>query len=534
MKPTRKPPQKLFLSGDSAAVAVGADRIADTLQTLIDAMAVSSSTPGADTQKTELIRTGSRGIYWLEPAIEVETPAGRIAYGPLTDSVVSEVFEDLCSNSNQHPLCQGLIDQLPWLQNQHRLLFKNCGKHNPLELDFYTENEGLKGWEKALTLEPLEIIREVQVSGLRGRGGAGFPAGIKWQSVYEAVSIGNSSAAKYVVCNADEGDSGTFADRMIMEGDPFLLIEGMLIAARAVGAAEGYIYLRSEYPAAEKILSSALATAYASDLLGEHSRSGFDLHLFVGAGAYICGEETSLLESLEGKPGLVRAKPPLPAVQGLFSQPTLVHNVLTLCALPGILREGGNTYRELGTRDSPGSMPFQLSGNVKRGGLIETGMGVSIRRLVEDFGGGTATGRPIGAVQVGGPLGAYLPENLLDLALDFEALGALGYGPGHGGIVVFDDSFDPLRQAIYAFQFCRKESCGKCTPCRIGSVRGAEALEQFTHREKAGDRVTQIRIVEELCDLMQSTSLCAMGSMTPIPVTSLMQHFPESFSGESQ
>ncbi len=422
------------------------------------------------------------------------------------------------------------------MKDQQRLIFGNCGIADPLDFDAYKENGGTKGLEKSLELSPQEIITAIRDSGLQGRGGAGFPAGIKWHTVAET-----DSQLKYIVCNADEGDAGTFADRMIMEGDPFLLIEGMLIAARAVGASQGYIYLRSEYPAAAEVVQAAIELAYQKKLLGPEGKVGLDLTLFIGAGAYICGEETSLLESLEGKPGLVRAKPPLPAIDGLFGKPTLVHNVLTLCAVPGILERGASTYQTHGVKASRGSMPFQLSGNVRRAGLIEADFGISIRTLVEKFGAGTASGKPLGAVQIGGPLGAYLPPAMLDLPLDYKALAAYGYSPGHGGIIVFDNSIDPLQQAIYAFEFCARESCGKCTPCRIGSVRGAETLKTLTiagntesagaTEEKSCNNEKNLALVEELCDVMQATSLCAMGSMTPIPVTSLIQHFPEAFEG---
>lgn len=506
---------KILVPLDSAAVAMGADEVADKIHAIT----------GFD-----IVRTGSRGMAWLEPLVEVETPAGRVGYGPVTLDDVATLVEDGMLEGRAHPLCLGLVDELPFLKKQERLTFARCGITDPLSMADYEAHGGLEGIRQAIGMDAAAICEEVMTSGLRGRGGAAFPAGIKWKTVFEA-----SADQKYIVCNADEGDSGTFADRMIMEGDPLLLIEGMVIAGLGVGATKGFIYLRSEYPIAQRLLTAAIDRAYWKGLLGDDvlgSGKAFHLEVFMGAGAYICGEETSLLESLEGKRGQVRAKPPLPALEGLNGKPTLVHNVISLCAVPTILARGGAFYRDFGMGRSTGTMPFQIAGNVAQGGLVEKAFGVTLRELVEDFGGGTRSGRPVRAAQVGGPLGAYLPREMFDMPMDYETFAKHGAGVGHGGIVVFDDTADMAAQAKYAFDFCAHESCGKCTPCRIGAVRGSEVMAKVIAGK---DATTNLTLVEDLCEVMEDGSLCAMGGMTPIPVMSALKHFPEDFlKGEKE
>ena len=503
----------IFVPRDAAAVAVGADEV-------VQALEQAAATRG---HAVDIIRTGSRGLYWLEPMVEVSTSAGRVAFGPVTAAEAASVLEAMVSGGD-HPLRLGLAEEIPWLKRQTRLTFARCGVIDPRSLDDYRAHGGYKGLERALTLTPDAIIAEVTASGLRGRGGAGFPTGIKWKTVAEA--RGNR---KYVVCNADEGDSGTFADRMLMEGDPFVLIEGMTIAAIAVGATKGYIYSRSEYPHAIAAMNEAIALARRAGLLGERiagSRHGFDLELRVGAGAYVCGEETSLLESLEGRRGIVRAKPPLPAHKGLFGQPTVVNNLLSFAAIPFILDQGPKAYADFGTGRSRGTMPIQLAGNIRHGGLFETAFGITLGELVDEVGGGTFTGRPVRAVQVGGPLGAYFPRSLFDTPFDYEAFAARDGLIGHGGIVVFDDTVDMARQARFAMEFCAIESCGKCTPCRIGSTRGAETIEKIRRGERVADNIA---LVEDLCSTMKLGSLCALGGFTPYPVMSALKHFREDF-----
>jgi formate dehydrogenase iron-sulfur subunit len=472
----------------------------------------------------ELIRNGSRGMYWLEPLVEVATEKGRIAYGSVQAGDVPGLFDAGFTQGGTHALSLGLTEEIDYFKKQQRLTFARIGKTDPVSLTDYVNNEGYRGLKNALSMPQADIVKAVTDSGLRGRGGAAFPTGIKWNTV-----LNTPSAQKYIICNADEGDSGTFSDRMVMEGDPFVLIEGMTIAGVAVGATQGYIYLRIEYPHAFDILNTAIANAYQAGYLGDNIQgSGKTFHLEVrqGAGAYVCGEETSLMESLEGKRGLVRFKPPLPAIKGLFGQPTVVNNVISLASVPVILDKGGDYYRDFGMGRSRGTLPVQLAGNIKHPGLVELGFGLTLRELLYDFGGGSASGRPIRAVQVGGPLGAYMPESQFDTPLDYEAFAAIWAVLGHGGIVVFDDTVDMAEMARYSMEFCAIESCGKCTPCRIGSTRGYEVMDDIINGR---DLDKNIPLLRDLCDTLLNGSLCALGGMTPYPVLSALNHFPEDF-----
>lgn len=509
---------RVYVPGDSAARSVGADAVAAGI----------AAACAARGETVEVIRNGSRGMLWLEPFVEVDTAGGRVGYGPIAPEDVPSLLDAGLLAGGAHPLGHGLVEQIPWLARQQRLTFARVGITDPLDLDEYRERGGLAALRQVLDSPPEAVVGDVLASGLRGRGGAGFPAGIKWRTVLEA-GQGEGAEPKYVCCNADEGDSGTFADRMLLEGDPFTLLEGMAIAGLAVGAGRGLVYVRSEYPAAIQTLRTAIDIARVDGWLGADvlgSGREFDVRVVEGAGSYVCGEETAMLESLEGKRGMVRAKPPVPALHGLFGQPTLVHNVLTLAAVPRILTDGPAAYQALGVDRSRGTQVFQLAGNIARGGIVELGFGVSLRELVEDFGGGTRSGRPVRAVQVGGPLGAYLPASALDVAMDYEALTAVGGLLGHGGVVVFDDTADLAAQARFAMEFCAVESCGKCTPCRIGSTRGVEVIDRIT----AGiDRDRNLELLEELCEAMTEGSLCAMGGLTPLPVRSALRHFPEDF-----
>jgi len=505
---------RVFISRDSTALSLGANLVADNLQKVV-------ADKGLD---IELVRNGSRGLFWLEPLIEVETASGRVAYGPVQTSDIRSLIDNGMLQGKDHPLYLGDIEALPYFKDQHRLTFARVGKTNPVSLDDYVAHDGYIGLNNALSLTPEDIVKQVTDSGLRGRGGAAFPTGIKWNTVLNA-----PGEQKYIVCNADEGDSGTFSDRMIMEGDPFVLIEGMTIAGLAVGATRGYIYLRIEYPHAYVALNEAIQSAYERGYLGDDilgSGKVFHLEVRRGAGAYICGEETSLLESLEGKRGLVRFKPPLPAIIGLFGKPTVVNNVISLASVPIILDKGGDYYRDYGIGRSRGTLPIQLAGNIKYGGLFEVAFGMTLREILYDYGGGSASGRPIRAVQVGGPLGAYMPESQFDTPLDYESFSAIDAVLGHGGIVVHDDSVDMAEMARYAMEFCVEESCGKCTPCRIGSVRGVEVIDRIVKGIQKDKNTTLLR---DLCDTMIAGSLCAMGGMTPYPVLSALNYFPEDF-----
>ncbi len=505
---------KVFIPGDTTACALGADAVAS--EVLLQAQ--------KGGLEVEIIRNGSRGAFWLEPLLEIESEDGRLAFGPLTSGDVAGLFESGFPGDCEHPLKLGKVAEIEWLSRQDRLTFARAGITDPLNLDDYKKHGGFEGLNNALSMSSVDIVEVLTQSGLRGRGGAAFPTGIKWRTV-----LNTPAEQKYVAANADEGDSGTFADRLLIEADPFQLIEGMTICALAVGATEGYIYLRSEYPKALQVLKQAIATAEAANFLGENicgSGHSFFLHLRVGAGAYICGEETSMLESLEGKRGLVRFKPPLPAIEGLFGKPTVVNNVLTLAAVSTVLAKGAEYYQDYGSGKSRGTLTAQLAGNIRRGGLVEISFGLSLRELVEDYGGGTASGKPIRAIQVGGPLGAYLPESDWDTPMDYEAFAAVGAMLGHGGVVVFDDSVDMLEQARFVMEFCALESCGKCTPCRIGSVRGVELIDKIGANDQ---RMASLELLEELCEIMELGSLCAMGGLTPMPVRSALKYFPEDF-----
>ncbi len=505
---------KVYVPRDSSALSLGADRTAKAI------------TAEAQTRGIEiaLIRNGSRGLFWLEPLVEVTTDSGRVAYAPVQPKDVASLFDADFLYGGAHALNLGLTEEFTWLKKQQRLTFARVGITDPVSLEDYLAHDGYKGLQNALKLSGAEIVKAVTGSGLRGRGGAAFPTGIKWNTV-----LGCKSEQKYIVCNADEGDSGTYSDRMIMEGDPFVLIEGMTIAGIAVGANMGYIYLRSEYPHALKVLNEAITKAEAAGYLGDKicgSSHTFNLEVRRAAGAYICGEETSMLESLEGKRGQVRFKPPLPAIEGLFGKPTVVNNVISLATIPIILDKGAQFYADYGMGRSRGTLPIQLAGNIKHGGLVELAFGATLRELLYDFGGGSFTGRPIRAAQVGGPLGAFLPESQFDTPLDYEEFSKIWAVLGHGGIVAFDDTVDMAKMARYAFEFCAIESCGKCTPCRIGSTRGVEVIDKIINGK---DRAKNIMLVRDLSDTMLNGSLCALGGMTPYPVLSAMNHFAEDF-----
>jgi formate dehydrogenase iron-sulfur subunit len=505
---------KIFVPRDSAALAVGADRVAKAFEAEIAARKLDA----------KVVRNGSRGMHWLETLVEVETAEGRFAYGPVKATDVAGLLDAGMLEGKAHPLGHGRTDDIDWLKNQTRLTFARCGITDPLSLEDYRAHGGLVGLERALAMEPVDVVTQVTDSGLRGRGGAGFPTGIKWKTVHDA-----AGPQKYIVCNADEGDSATFADRMIIEGDPFVLIEGMAISGIAVGATKGYVYLRSEYPNAILIMNEAVEIARHAGVLGVSvlgSGRAFDMEIRSGAGAYVCGEETALLNSLEGKRGIVRAKPPLPALQGFLGRPTVVNNVISLASVPVIMEKGAAFYKNFGMGRSRGTIPIQIAGNVRHAGLYEVAFGLTLGEIVNDIGGGTASGRPVKAVQVGGPLGAYFPVSLFDTPFDYEAFAARDGLIGHAGITVFDDTADMLAQARFAFEFCAIESCGKCTPCRIGSTRGVETIDKIS---QGIEPEKNLALVKDLSNTMKFGSLCALGGFTPYPVMSAITHFPDDF-----
>lgn len=508
----------IYVPQDSSALSLGAER---TAQAVVQEAARRG-------EAVRIVRNGSRGMYWLEPLVEVVVAGERYAYGPVRASDVAGLFDAGFLRGGEHRLGHGRTEQIPYLAKQTRLTFARVGVTDPASVADYLLHGGYLGLRQALAMAPGDIVASVTDSGLRGRGGAAFPTGIKWKTVLD-----QPAGQKFVACNADEGDSGTFSDRMIMEGDPLALIEGMTIAGIAVGATQGYIYARAEYPHACRALARALEAARTANFLGDNiqgSGRAFDIEVRIGAGAYVCGEETSMLESLEGKRGEVRAKPPLPAIQGLFGRPTVVNNVISLATVPVILARGAAYYRDFGVGRSRGTLPLQLAGNIRYGGLVELAFGCSLRELLYDFGGGSASGRPLRTVQVGGPLGAYVPASQFDVVVDYEALAATGALLGHGGIVAFDDTVDMARMARYAMEFCAIESCGKCTPCRIGSTRGQELIDDLKSGSHHDDRLRQLN---ELLDTMQYGSLCGLGGMTPYPVRSALTHFPADFAPDA-
>ena len=505
-------PVRIFVPADTTARSLGADEVAAAITAEAQKRGVAIT----------LVRNGSRGLYWLEPLVEVEVAGSRHGYGPVTVADVAGLFDAAFTTGGGHALAHGPTESIDYLARQTRLTFARVGIVEPLSLDDYRAHGGYRGLANALRMSGAEIVATVTESGLRGRGGAAFPTGIKWQTVLTA-----PADQKYVVCNADEGDSGTFADRMIMESDPYVLIEGMTIAGLAVGATRGFIYIRAEYPQAIHTMRAAIERAIAAGLLGERvagTERVFHLEVREAAGAYICGEETSLLESLEGKRGMIRYRPPLPAIKGLFGKPTIVNNVISLASVPIILDKGAAFYKNFGSGRSRGTLTVQLAGNIKRGGLVELAFGLPLRELLYDFGAGTATGRPIRAVQAGGPLGAYVHPSQFDTPVEYEQFAGIGAMIGHGGFVVFDDTVDMGEQARFAMEFCAIESCGKCTPCRIGAVRGVEVIDKIRN---GVDETANLELLKELCDTMVTGSLCALGGMAPFPVLSVLNHFPE-------
>ena len=500
---------KIYIPKETSACSVGSDLIAEKINVLTQ-----------EHKHISIIRNGSWGAFWLEPFVEIDINGNRVGVSYLNKDISHltsiEEFIDDFNNSKPHNILE-----IDFIKQQTRLVFSRIGLDDPLDLSQYCNSGGYKGLEKSFEIGQQKTIDEIKKSGLNGRGGAAFPTAIKMQTVFD-----QESAIKYIACNADEGDGGTFSDRLIMECDPFSLIEGMTIAAYSVGANHGYIYLRSEYPLAKYFLTEAIKILKTKNLLGKNilgTNFTFDIELRIGAGSYVCGEETAMMESIEGKRGLVRSKPPLPAIKGLFNQPTLINNVITLASLSSILSFGTEIFSQYGSGKSIGTMPYQLCGNIKHGGLIEIPFGITLDEMIYDFGAGTFNDKPVHAVQIGGPLGIYLPANLLNTPLTVETLIDLKGSLGHGGVIVFDDSTNMALQAKFAMDFCQKESCGKCTPCRIGSVRGVELIDKIYNKTAVNaDRM----LLEELCETLETTSLCAMGGMTPNPVRSIIKYFP--------
>jgi len=487
---------RLYLSNDTSSCAAGTERLAEAWRQRSD---------------VELVRTSSRGAFYLEPMVERDSPEGRLAWCHVTADDLPKIL----AGDGGNP-----VSTIPFLSKQTRHTFAAFGMTEPLSLEAYQAHGGFAGLRKARQVSPSAIIREIKTSRLRGRGGAAFPVWKKWD-----VAATTTADRKYVVANADEGDAGTYCDRMIMEGDPFRLIEGMLICARAIGAGAGYIYCRQEYPAATACLRAAIRAAGEAGWL-ESDGQPFTIEVVSGAGSYVCGEETALLESLEGRRGVVRARPPHPAQSGLYGRPTIVSNVLTFATIPNILARGGAWHASLGTEGSCGTIALQLGGRVKQPGLIEIPFGLTLREVLDQFGQGVADGARLKAVQVGGPLGSLFTDAQLDIPICFDEFAKADAILGHGGIVVFDDQTDMLELSRHLMAFVADESCGKCVPCRIGSLRAREILERIQSGQATE---ADLSLLTELGDTMKATSLCALGSRAPYPVLSALQQFPVEF-----
>ena len=487
---------RLYLSNDTSSQAAGVGHLAEWLQERTD---------------IQLLRTSSRGAFYLEPMIERDGPEGRL----LWPNVTVDDLPNVIAGRGGVP-----ADNVPYLAKQTRATFSNFGITQPLALDEYRAPGGFNGLEAALAMSPDAIIQELKVARLRGRGGAAFPVWNKWRAALQT-----EADEKYVVVNADEGDAGTYCDRMVMEGDPFRLIEGMLICAHAIGASKGFIYCRQEYPAAAAAVRTAIRKADEAELLELDGRT-FSIDIVLGGGSYVCGEETALLESLEGRRGVVRAKPPYPAISGLYHRPTIVSNVLTFAIVPSILARGGAWHASLGTEASRGTAVLQIGGRVKQPGLVEIPFGMTLRHVLEEFGGGMTAGARFKAVQVGGPLGSLFPESRLDIPICYDAFADAGAILGHGGIVVYDDETDMVELARHFMAFTADESCGKCTPCRIGSIRAREILELVQSGRAKPDDLT---LLADLGETMKTASLCALGGRAPYPVMTAIEHFGNEF-----
>jgi NADH-quinone oxidoreductase subunit F len=487
--------------------------------------------------QADILQVGCIGLCYAEPLIEVIKPGMLgVFYGNLTPEIIPEIIKGyLISGNSRSDLALGIrgegtldgipnLFDLPVLKPQVRISLRNCGNIDPESIDHYIANGGYEGLAKALRMKPQEVIDEIKKSGLRGRGGAGFPTGVKWQFCHDAP--GN---IKYLVCNADEGDPGAFMDRALLEGDPHAVIEGILIGAYAIGATEGYIYIRAEYPLAIQRLRIAIKQMEEYGLIGDDIMgSGFRFHIKIkeGAGAFVCGEETALMASIEGKRGMPRSRPPFPAQSGLWGKPTTINNVETWSNVSAILPKGAEWYASYGTEKSKGTKNFSLAGKIVRTGLIEVPMGISLREIVYDIGGGIPEGKHLKAVQTGGPSGGFIPENLIDLPVDYESLAQAGSIMGSGGMVVIDDDTCMVDITKFFLNFTQAESCGKCIPCRWGTKQMLDILEDITNgRGRAGD----IELLQELAESVKDGSLCGLGQTAPNPVLTSIRYFRDEY-----
>ncbi|HBV87754.1 MAG TPA: NADH-quinone oxidoreductase subunit NuoF [Desulfosporosinus sp.] len=480
-----------------------------------------------------VVGTGCQGFCEKGPTLVIEPQ--QILYTRVTGEDVAEIVSQelvkgerverllLVDQATQKPVSS--MADIRFFSKQHRIVLHNCGVIDPKKIEDYTARDGYKGIEKALKgMSPEEVMEEVKKSGLRGRGGAGFPTGVKW-----GFCRSTPSDKKYIICNADEGDPGAFMDRSVLEGDPHSVIEGMLIGAYAIGADEGYVYCRAEYPLAIKNLGIAIKQAKEAGYLGDNILgSGFNFHLkiFEGAGAFVCGEETALMASIEGKRGMPRVRPPFPAVSGLWGKPTNINNVETWSNIPHILRNGADWYSQFGTEKSKGTKIFALTGKVNNTGLVEVPMGTTLREIIFDIGDGIQGGKKFKAVQIGGPSGGCLPEDMLDLAVDYDTLTQAGAMVGSGGLVIMDETTCMVDIARYFLNFSKKESCGKCTPCREGTTRMYEILDRIT---KGEGKEEDLDTLENLAITIKETSLCGLGQFAPSPILATLKYFRHEY-----
>ncbi|MBD3224271.1 MAG: NADH-quinone oxidoreductase subunit F [Caldithrix sp.] len=528
-----------YVGAGTCGLSAGADKTIKALRNYIHEQNINA----------DVVEVGCIGLCSDEPLLEVQMPGrSRVMYRKVTADVVPQIAEDVLNEKIpiEHVLGQHrndalqsyevipFIEEHPFFKQQTRWVLRNCGLIDPGSIEEYLADNGYHGLAKALhTMTPAEVCTAVEESGIRGRGGGGFPTGKKWRFALKA-----DSDRKYMICNADEGDPGAFMDRAIIEGDPHRVLEGLIIAAYAIGASKGYIYIRAEYPLAIERLNKAIEQAKSYSILGENILdSGFDFDVIIkkGAGAFVCGEETALIHSIEGKRGMPRPRPPFPAVNGLFGKPTIINNVETLANIGSIIVNGNDWFASLGTDGSKGTKVFALSGKIERTGLVEVAMGLPIRDIVFDIGGGVADNKTFKAVQIGGPSGGCIPEQHLDIIIDYESLKSVGAMMGSGGMVIMDENTCMVDLAKFFMDFIQRESCGKCIPCREGTRQMLNTIELLTHGRKseskndALERFKSVMYLPRLAEVIQDTSLCGLGQSAPNPVMSTLNWFRQEY-----
>jgi len=517
--PTKK--VKIKVGYGACGIAAGAEGVYDSIKTYMEDKNLNIT----------LEKTGCIGMCFQEPLVEIEDDKfGGTLLGQITQKQVKGILDNYFENQSIDPsLVVAARDYEAedddFFKKQYRIVLSNCGRINPEDINEYIQMDGYKAIEKAIrNMYREEIIEEVTKSGIRGRGGAGFPTGLKWNFTYNA--DGNK---KYIVCNADEGDPGAFMDRSVLESDPHAVIEGMLIGAYAIGVSEGFIYVRAEYPLAIRRLNIALNQAREKGFLGKNifkTSFSFDIHIKEGAGAFVCGEETALIASVEGKRGMPRIRPPFPAIKGLWGKPTNINNVETFANIPRIILKGSKWFNSRGTAKSKGAKVFALAGKIKRGGLIEVPMGITLREIIYDIGGGIKSGKNFKAVQMGGPSGGCIPKELIDTVIDYDSVTKTGAIMGSGGMVVMDEDTCMVEVARFFLEFTQKESCGKCTFCRIGTKRMLEILERIVEgKGEDGD----IERLENLAINVKMGSLCGLGQTAPNPVLTTIKYFRHEY-----